>query len=440
MAKKLSSALGIDIGSQKIKVCEIRSQGKGKEPVVTALGIIDTPEGAVDHTGVYNSDAVGSALKQLISQSGASASNAIVTVAGQASVLVRTLEVPKMNTTELQEHMQWEINRNIPFAESTIVSDFRPLGGDDPNSPNMDVVMAIAPQSAIDTVIACIKKAGKSTSAIDVEPLSMARSISLSYGDLLGGKTVCMVDIGHKSASINIYHGDRLLMPRQVPVGGELFTKAISDAFAINIQDAESMKFEHCTIPDWAGSGGNSMDPFGDSGVTAGFQAYNPFADDPVGFSAPAAGDSFEPDVANPFAAPSPFDEPIAEPEPAFATPPVAPEPVAATPAQTDNSQEAQIYHAIAPILDEFVSEIRRSIDYYRSRGGDIEAVELSGGGAKLGGLSEYLSKALGIHCESYDPLRRLNLNVRKVAPAFVEEHKQEFAVAVGNGLHIFFD
>ena len=157
MAKKLSSALGIDIGSQKIKVCEIRSQGRG-EPVVTALGIIDTPEGAVDHTGVYNSDAVGQALRQVLSQSGASSSQAIISVAGQASVLVRTLEVPKMNPAELKEHMQWEINRNIPFAESTIVSDFRPLGGDDPNSPNMDVVMAIAPQSAIDTMIACVRR------------------------------------------------------------------------------------------------------------------------------------------------------------------------------------------------------------------------------------------------------------------------------------------
>jgi len=440
MAKKLSSALGIDIGSQKIKVCEIRS--RGKDPEITALGIIDTPEGAVDHTGVYNSDAVGSALKQVLSQSGASASQAVITVAGQASVLVRTLEVPKMNSTELTEHMQWEINRNIPFAESTIVSDFRPLGGDDPNSPNMEVVMAIAPQSAIDTIIACVKKAGRSTSAIDVEPLSMARSINKSYGDVLGDKTVCMVDIGHKSTSINIYHGDRLLMPRQVPVGGELFTKAISDAFAIPVQDAEAMKLEHCQIPDWAGTQtGGGMDPFGGGGVTAGFQAYNPFSDDVLPFASPAAADSFESDVANPFAAPNPFDDPSNEPI-VEADPIPAPfaEPASPSLAETDNSQAAQIYHAIAPILDEFVSEIRRSIDYYRSRGGDIEAVELCGGGAKLGGLSEYLSKALGMHCESYDPLRRLNLNVRKVAPAYVEEHKQEFAVAVGNGLHIFFD
>src|SRR5579871_1192164 len=173
MAKRLTSVLGIDIGSDTIKVCEVKSQGR--EPVVTSMGLIATPEGAVDHTGIYNPDAVAAAIKQALSSSAATVQSAVVTITGQASVLVRTLEVPKMNPTELKEHMQWEINRNIPFAESNVVSDFRPLADTDPNSANIDVVMAISPQSAIDTMIACSKKAGKNLAAIDVEPLAIAR-------------------------------------------------------------------------------------------------------------------------------------------------------------------------------------------------------------------------------------------------------------------------
>src|SRR5579885_616364 len=179
MAKKLNSVLGVDIGSRSIKVAECRTQGR--EPIITAIGMTDTPEGAVDHTGVFNPESVGQALKDAISAAGASVPNVVVSIAGQASVLVRTLEVPRMNATELREHMQWEINRNIPFAESNVVSDYRPLQDEDPNSPNMDVVMAIAPQSAIDTMISCVKKAGRTPAAIDVEPMSLARSIETSY-------------------------------------------------------------------------------------------------------------------------------------------------------------------------------------------------------------------------------------------------------------------
>jgi type IV pilus assembly protein PilM len=412
MAKKLSSVLGIDIGSQKIKVAEVRAQGK--EPVVSALGMIDTPEGAVDHSGVYNSDAVGVALKQLLNDVGATVQPAVVSIAGQASVLVRTLEVPRMNPTELKEHMQWEINRNIPFSESTVVSDFKALPDEDPNSSNMDVVMAIAPQSAIDTMIACIKKAGRNMAAIDVEPMGIARSIEFSYNDIFMNQTVCVVDMGHKTTSINIYKNGKLLMPRQIPIGGEMFTKAIADALTVSMQDAEGIKQTRAEIPDSAAEQTVAANPFAVPGETQGFTPYNPFSDEP----APAAPveDYNTMDIASVPAASS--------------TPVVA----------SSDPEMMRLYNAMAPVLDEFVAEVRRSIDYFQSRGGDINRVILCGGGTKLRGMAAFLSKSLGIECDAYDPLRRLNLNARKVAPGFLEEHRQEFAVAVGNGLHIFFD
>jgi type IV pilus assembly protein PilM len=440
MAKKLNSVLGIDIGSQYIKVAEVRSQGK--EPVITALGMIDTPEGAVDHTGVYNSDAVGAALKTVLTQAGASVGAAVVSIAGQASVLVRTLEVPKMEPSELKDHMQWEINRNIPFAESTIVSDFKPLGGDDPNSPNMDVVMAISPQSAIDTMVTCVKRAGRAVAAIDVEPLSIARSIQTSYDDVLSDKTVCVVDIGHTTSSINIYQGHKLLMPRQVPIGGEMFTKAIADAQTLAMSDAEKMKREQLVIPETAGIAPVVNDPFGLAPAgTDDFQAYNPFGDD-AGFTpapAPAPDYSQTTEFQTPdFGAADPFDvDPAASPAvPAEPTESFVPPPAEALPVPVANP----VYDAVAMVLDELVAEIRRSIDYYRSRGGEVHQIELCGGGAKIAGLAPFLGRSMAIPCDAFDPTRRLNINARKVPQDFVDEHRGEFAVAIGNGLYIFFD
>lgn len=444
MARKLTSVLGIDIGSSKIKVCEIKTQGR--EPVVTALGIADTPEGAVDHTGIFNPDAVGEALKKAISDAGVSSPFAVVTLAGQASVLVRTLEVPKMNPAELKDHMQWEINRNIPFAESTIVSDFKPLGGEDPNAQNMDVVMAIAPQSAVDTIIQATKKAGKNTEAIDVEPLSLARTIRQNY-DEGGEKTTCLVEVGHKTTSINIYHGAKLLMPRQVPMGGELFTRAIADAMGMGLEEAEQTKRESLVIGEDIAdrlAAPPAFDAFGGGGnATQEFNQFNPFADDVPAYSPDASGDLGYAPVApmdadlTDYSAPAPMDAeaaPYGEPAPFEA----APDPVYdAAPATVSDDP---VVTAILPVLEEFLGEVRRSIDYFRSRGGEVETIYLTGGGAKLKGLDVFLARSLGIPCDSYDPLRRLNTNIRKVAPTFVDEHRNEFAIAIGNGLHIFFD
>lgn len=411
MAKKLSSVLGIDIGSRKIKVAEVKAQGR--DAVVTALAIVDTPEGAVDQTGVFNPDAVGAAIKQAIGESGASSSAAVVSIAGSASVLVRTLEVPRMNSNELKEHMQWEINRNIPFAESTVVSDFKPLGDDDPNSANMDVVLAIAPQSAIDTVMDCVKKAGKAIHAIDVEPLGLARTLTTGYDDLFHDQTICVVEVGHKTTSINIYKNGKLLMPRQVPVGGENFTRAIADSLDVSMMEAEEKKLAKADVSSMAIAASAFSNPFAApmDGATQEFVPYNPFADEPMAAPADAAPEE------------------------------VAPEPVAdSSPIPSGDPETQRVNSALTNELDEFVAEIRRSIDYFRNRGGDVNHIVVAGGGSQLRGLPKFLSNALGIPCDALDPLRRLNVNAKRADMAFVDAHRTEFTVAVGNGLHILFD
>ncbi|MBI1755484.1 MAG: type IV pilus assembly protein PilM [Fimbriimonas ginsengisoli] len=485
MAKKLTSVVGIDIGSSTIKLAELRLRGGA--PEISALGLAETPEGAVDHTGVYNSEAVGDALKALFSECGASVGVCVAAIAGQASVLVRTLEVPRMSPTELREHMQWEISRNVPFADSNVVSDFKVLPEEDPNSPNMDVVMAIAPQAAIDTIINAVRRAGRACAAIDVEPLAIARSLQTSYDDL-ADKAICIVDLGHKTTAINIYRNGKLLMPRQIPVGGEMFTKAISDHLGISMEEAERMKVDKAVIPKSAieasrnlaadvgfGPMPQSVPPAG--GETQGFQAYNPFSDQPIAanpftepqpaphsfaapdqpavgvpepnpFAAPGEGASAEPSAPtpNPFAdqpTPTGADQPAQAPAGGTALPdhnPFEAPDAAATGVLPGDSESIRLFNAYSATLDEFVAEVRRSIDYFRSRGGDVDRIMLSGGGTRLRGLTEYLHANLDLPCDPYNPLERLNLNDKKVAPGYAEEHAQEFTVAVGTALHIFFD
>jgi len=184
MAKKYNSILGVDIGSQTIKIAEVRLQGR--QPSVTALGMAQTPEGAVDHIGVHDSESVGQVLKQLCASSGVSVGDVVVSMAGQGSVLVRTLEVPNMNESELKQHMDWEITRNIPFAESTVVSDFKAFPPESAAAQNMDVVMAISPQSAVDLIVDMVKKAGKKTEMPTAEELVGLPPALETATDLIG--------------------------------------------------------------------------------------------------------------------------------------------------------------------------------------------------------------------------------------------------------------
>ncbi|MBL8086727.1 MAG: type IV pilus assembly protein PilM [Chthonomonas sp.] len=417
MPKKLNTVLGIDIGSQQIKIAEVKMQGR--EPAITALNIGPTPEGTVDSAGVYDSDAVAAAVKSLAADAGASAPFAVVSIAGQASVLVRTLEVPKMTSDELKETMNYEISRNIPFAESTIESDYRAYPNDDPNSPNMDVVMAIAPQSAIQTMIQVVTKSGRKPHAIDVEPLGLARSAMMSYGGAGAGKTMCVVDMGHNTTSINMYKDGQLMMPRQVPIGGYHITRALVDNLGINEAEAETLKQSRASVPNSAGIGGGYGTPAA--------PAYDPFASDPA--------PTMQMPAANPYAEPYAADVQADQTTGEFVPPPPVPDA-----APTDDVESTRIYNAMAAILEEFYSELRRSIDYYRSKGGDVDSIYLCGGGAKLRGLSEYLERMIGLKVQDYDPLKGLSLSGRRLDMNQLDSHRSEFAIAVGNALHIAFD
>ncbi len=457
--KKLSSVVGIDIGSQSIKVAEVQS--RGREYVINALGIGLTPEGMVDQNGVYDTEVIGAAVKEICQKSGVTVGNAVVSIAGQAAILVRTLEVPKMNPAELKQHMEWEISRNQPFAELTVQSDFKAFEVTDPNAQNMDVVMAIAAQSAVDTIMGIAKKGGKAVYAIDVEPLAVARALKADYAEL-GNDTVCVIDIGHKSTSINVYQDGQLLLPRQVPVGGESLTQAISGSMGVSMEEAERMKCEQGEIPESAGqdSFAPAANPFMTT-ETQEFQAYNPFSDDEA-FVPPASEPAFaEPQSApeNPYALPaepadsndpyaqsptfSPFDEPSTAAFDANGNP-IDPneviEPVAAPAMIPADPVGSPVYNAMAREIDEFVAEVRRSIDYFRSKGGDVKRVYLGGGGAKLKGLDSFIGRVLNVPCEVFDPMKQLPLAGKRLDMTLVEAHRPDFLVAVGNGLHIAFD
>lgn len=392
MAKNLSGAVGVDIGSQSIKIAEIKLSGG--LPTITALAQAMTPEGAVDHIGIHDSEAVGNVLKQLCGSAGVGTKDMVVSIAGQGAVLVRTLEVPNMSPAELDQHMEWEITRNVPFGEKTIQSDYKAFPATEEDAANLDVVMAISPQSAIDAVTDLAKKAGRKVAAIDVEPLGIARTLMNGYAEEFQGDTVCVIDIGHKTTAINIYKNGQILMPRQVPVGGEMFTQQIAEALNTSYEEAERIKIEQANIPADAKLGETT---FGEPETQA-FAPYNPF------------GDSTEEDNKS------------LTPVPGESVPNLDP-----------------VFNALSSVLEELVAETRRSVDYFRSKGGDVHAILLCGGGSKLRGLAGFLESSIGVPTRAYDPTRGIAQNIKSPSDSVDEGHMEEFAVAVGNGLHICF-
>ncbi|MBC7809459.1 MAG: type IV pilus assembly protein PilM, partial [Akkermansiaceae bacterium] len=329
--------VGLDIGTATIKAVEVK--GAGSNLQVTALGIADTPPGTIQQGLVSDAKTLGAAIKSLLTKSGIRPGRCVSAASGNAGVVVRVIEVPKMTPKDLAETMKWEIERHIPFAANDVEMGYQkiddPQSDADPNNPNMEVLLAVAQRDMVAEHLKTLEAASLQPFSIDVEPLAIGRALLDLDNTGLGSRNVAVVNIGAANTDVGIYKAGTLRFPRAVPIAGDNFTRNIADHLGLNMDQAEEEKRQYAAVlmdvlesaqaapPD---------DPFGDNNFGAspfdavGVPPANPFDAAPVPpanpfdsptvpptnpFEAPPANPFGEPVAANPFAAPAggnPFD------------------------------------------------------------------------------------------------------------------------------------
>jgi len=104
---------------------------------------------------------------------------------------------------------------------------------------------------------------------------------------------------------------------------------------------------------------------------------------------------------------------------------------------------EAAANRNITPILetvsDILALEIQKTMDFYRATVEDgglaVEKILISGGGSKLKGLVDFLSRRFEIPVEIFDPFRKIKVDARGFDPEYMREVVPEMAIAVGLAL-----
>lgn len=323
-----SAVVGLDIGTELIKVAEAKLAKDGIR--ITGLGVMPTPPGAIDNNMITDPKALGTAIKQLLRDSGIRTKHVVSSITGQSSVVVRIIEVPRMTPGELAETMKWEVERHVPFAPTEIQMDFATI--EKPNTPpdsqNMEVLLAVAQQDALNDHVRTIFAAGLEPIAIDVQPLAVGRPLI----DTVQGQkpyVTAIANIGANTTDVGVFEGDILAFPGPpLPIAGINFTRAISEALGVPMEEAEMLKKEYAEVDISAPQGDAAPDNMGgDNGGNFDFGAVQESYDTPE-VSEPT---SYDTSVQQADADFSPFDFGAAEtpqPEPEQAKPDISGEDV----------------------------------------------------------------------------------------------------------------
>jgi type IV pilus assembly protein PilM len=279
-ALKGGAAVGLNIGNESIKVVELK--GKGNDIAITAMGSMPTPPESISNGVIMSPGALTGAINDLFKQSGIKTKRVITSVSGTGSLIVRVIEVPRMDDKELSDNLQQDIDRYIPFPPSEVIMDHRALRElpSDPDAANMEVLLAAAQREVVDLHVRVLEDAKLDPQSIDVEPLAAARA--LTYNPAAGSDTIAdysdvsaLVNIGATGTEISVLRGDVLVFTRTVPTGGNQLTQALADTLGFAFPDAESLKLEMAdALPADTGGYSSAMygaTPYGNAEISGGY-------------------------------------------------------------------------------------------------------------------------------------------------------------------------
>lgn len=353
------SVVGLDLGSQVVKAVEITLEGP--EPVITGFARVEIPPGGDK----------GAALAELFKRGRFRSKHVVTSVAGQ-SVVVRYVQMPKMNEAELKQAIRIEADRYVPFELDDVVLDCQPLKrashrSNESETPskdagdNMTVLLVACRQPLIEEQLKLLSSQSLQPLAVDVDVFALANAWELcglpdealdqAQGEAspealtgAGGdeRAIALVDIGASRTSINVLCNGETCFSREIGIGGHDMTQAVARKLGLEVFEAEAIK-------------------------------------------------------------------------------------------RAGEDKEAEVARAIQPVLEDLVNEISLSLDYVENHEGvRVEEVLLSGGGVLAPGAVTYVEQATGRAARTWNPLEGLRVADDRVDVEELEAWAPSLVVAVG--------
>lgn len=230
--------IGLDIGSSSIKLVElVESKNTYK---LQNLGIAPLPPEAIVDGALMDSVTIIDTIRELIANTKAKTKDVITSVSGH-SVIVKKITLPLMSDSELEESIQWEAERYIPFDINEVNIDFQIFGSSSENPEVMDVVLVAAKKDIINDYVSVIIESGLNPVIIDVDAFAIENMLSVNY-EMEKDETVAMANVGASITNINILKNNMTAFTRDIFKGGNQITEEIQRQLHIDYEEAEKIK------------------------------------------------------------------------------------------------------------------------------------------------------------------------------------------------------
>lgn len=236
---KRKKILGIDIGTASIKVVEL--SGSGKRKALENYGEIKSefispniPDEKASY-GAFSVNTLANAIKTILQESKIKTKEVIFSVP-DFSTFCTAFDIPPMPKEEIAGAIAYNASQyiTVPIADVTLDWQVIPSA----NSGTLSKVFLVAiPNQVVKDYKMIAELAGLQLHALEAEVFGIARALVKDRT-----KTVCLVDIGVETSTINIIDRGFLKLSYSVGFSSKQLTNSLSLSLGLGYNEIEAMK------------------------------------------------------------------------------------------------------------------------------------------------------------------------------------------------------
>lgn len=247
LGRPSSSRIGLDIGSEAVKMVQFRRSRAGLTLIEAALRSL--PPGPAG--GERNHDKeILEALSQMIDKGGFKGREVVSTVS-RSEVDIRPLLITAASAEDVEKAVRWEAEAFLPYPISEAVIDYIPI--DDPQGKDdkgARVLLVAVHRELIIKHLDLLKKAGLKCSVVDAAPVALARVLRAQQPEESFKAPFIVLEMGASSSMATVMADGVPAMSWGMQFGGREITKAIMRQLNLSFSKAESIKVRYGIITD----------------------------------------------------------------------------------------------------------------------------------------------------------------------------------------------
>ncbi len=248
---------GIDIGQAGLKAIRLRYAEAAGQVIAVAFDYIPHAK-ILSQPDAVPDELIQTAISTFLSRNETKGDLIAISVPGQ-SALTRFIQLPPVESSRVDEIVRYEAKQQIPFALEDVIWDYQTLGGGIEESGFMlgaEVGLFAMKKEGIYSAIKPFVANKMEIELVQIAPLAMHNflcfdQIGLRPGQELQGEGEYMIvlDMGTDNTTLLVTNGNKIWI-RNVPIGGNHFTRALTKEMKLTFAKAEHLKCNATKAPD----------------------------------------------------------------------------------------------------------------------------------------------------------------------------------------------